>query len=648
MARLFLLLLLALVACTPQSAEPLPTLAALPDDIRRLEAGAAQDAALGEAAPVQRWQFFGREGEAVRLRVESAGFAPQMSLSLRGEVLAVGATIDFTPPENAVYQVDVQAPNGGTGPYQIALVLLDEDSNPAVPAVDTASPQPSHLAAPDTHTPGPEPGSPTPRQAVVGVPTPTPPFAQYGSFIGTFTGSEETGGLLTAEFPQHVYTFEGKVGQVVTLELLRVGGTLDPLLRLYDPQGRLIAMDDNSLGESNARLLNVRLPAEGTYSVQVDGAGRFGDYTIRYTLGALPLTPLPPPTVAPTQVTALQLPTLGAADSEMRLVDHAPVLSALERPGDFQRFSFFAEAGEVVSLRVQPWQNTSLLPEVEIFDPDGELIASADALRPEALGAAIVAGLSIDLTGAHILLVTGTDNSTGEFTVAYGRGYSVEDVSQGTVGAGEGVSATITEFAQRHVWRVPLHPGDSASIAVSQTGGSLDPVVELVTGDGTLLYRDDDSGANNAALIQEALIFEPASYYLRIYDATGENLGTYTLLWRYIEAAPSPTPIPATIPLLVVADSVPEGQYEFYVFQGRAGQPVEITVQADDTSRLDPVAALLDPAGNIIAEADDSGGSLNPTFRVTLPEDGSYSVRVNGYLSGGDFTLSVRLLTEGE
>ena len=94
----------------------------------------------------------------------------------------------------------------------------------------------------------------------------------------------------------------------------------------------------------------------------------------------------------------------------------------------------------------------------------------------------------------------------------------------------------------------------------------------------------------------------------------------------------------------MVDDSVAEGQYQFYAFQGQAGQRVHIEAIANAGELLDPVIAILNPDGDIILEADDSNGSLNPMTDLTLPDDGTYQVRVNGYLSGGQFTLRVAIL----
>ncbi len=68
---------------------------------------------------------------------------------------------------------------------------------------------------------------------------------------------------------------------------------------------------------------------------------------------------------------------------------------------------------------------------------------------------------------------------------------------------------------------------------------------------------------------------------------------------------------------------------------------------APQESGFDPVAALIGPDGSVIAEADDADDTLNPHFEMVLPVDGTYNVRVNGYMKGGPFTLTVTEIVRG-
>jgi hypothetical protein len=135
-------------------------------------------------------------------------------------------------------------------------------------------------------------------------------------------------------------------------------------------------------------------------------------------------------------------------------------------------------------------------------------------------------------------------------------------------------------------------------------------------------------------------------YQLIVSASGGATAGPYRLVWRYVNIAPTPTYDAPRILLFSVEDSVLPGEYQFYPFQGSAGQKVRIRVTGTGgaTTGFDPVAALIGPSGELIAEGDDSQGSLNPHFSADLSAEGTYQVRVNGYLSGGPFELIVERL----
>jgi hypothetical protein len=379
------------------------------------------------------------------------------------------------------------------------------------------------------------------------------------------------------------------------------------------------------------------------YTVQAEGADLFGDYTLRFLPGEQILTPDVQATAVPTEVMPLQLPTIGAAIRDQRLEDHAPVTSALERPGDFQRFSFVADAGDTLTVSVRPLEGSALRPQFEVFGPDGTLLTSANSTTSGTGGTAFKAGIAVPESGAYIILITGEDNSNGPFLISVGKGNSAYDEFQGVVASSQQVTGTIQSSGERHIWRLNLFPGDTIIATASPTGTSFNPVLELATAEGLVLYRDEGSGANNAALIDIATITQSATYILRVEAEQGTGQGSYVLLWRYVRAAPTPTPLPAMTTILAFSDEVDLEAYQFYVFQGQAGQTIRVQVIAAPDSSLDPVVALIAPDGSMIAEADDNNG-LNPEMIVSLPQDGTYNVRVNGYLSSGRFDVFVALL----
>jgi len=617
--RRFFVLLLLLAGCTAATDTPdLPTLVPAVEEFTQLFFWETATGQVSPENPVQYWQFAGQSGDSIFIRTVSRGVEIRLTLFQSETIIAEGTNVlELTLPASDLYRVQVDYVSG-TGDYDIGLGY-------------TNRPNPADVQA-----------SPIPQ--VVGVPTPTPPFSSLGEFIDVLTVSREFAELLSAESPQHVYTLQGTTGMVINFELYRIAGTLDPVLRFYDADGNLMAMDDNSLGENNARLLNIRLPHDGLYSVQVDGKGFFGDYTLVYEPSPVSIVPDIQPTPEATTVVPYETPMIRFAAPDQRLEDHRPAINSIVREGDFQRFSFFADSGERISMVVEPMPGSNVLPQFEVFDPDGAQVAFSTATQSNANGAATANGIIIAQTGAHIIIVTAEANTTGQFIISFGRGSSVRDEYQGYAFSNNQTTGEISSVGTRHIWQLDLNPADVVTIAVSSGDVAFDPVIELVTATGDVVYRDDDGGNGTAALIQRADIISPATYLLRIYDETGTNTGSYTLLWNYVNLAPTATPIPSLANVLVVDDSVAEGQYQFYAFQGQAGQRVHIEAIANAGELLDPVIAILNPDGDIILEADDSNGSLNPMTDLTLPDDGTYQVRVNGYLSGGQFTLRVAIL----
>lgn len=616
--RRILLLLLILAACTPSEPQILPTLAPFPDEYQALAYGETESGELLEADDTGLWIFEGIEGERIRIRAINRGAAVSLKLAHGVNVISENSdTIELTLPYSGTYYLTVYLVDGA-GQYDIGLGYTDR----------------------------PNPNEATPLPQVVGVPTPTPAYINLGEFISEFSGSSETGSILSDYSPTHVYTLEGKAGDIINFELYRMAGTLDPVLRFYDPEGNLIAMDDNSLGDFNARLFNITLAEDGLYSLQVDGKGLFGDYMLIYTAEAMPVEIDPIATVAPTIIAPYVTPVMQVAAPDQRLIDHQPMLSSIVRQGDFQRYAFFAEQGQRISLKITPFEGQEIQPQFEIFNPVGEQILFVQSSTSEIEGSAAVFGFPITETGVFVVIVTAEENTIGRFAIFYGDGTTLIDSYQGRLDSGFRIETAINERGIRHTWQINLDPGDVISVAARPSDARFDPVLELVRADGTVVYQDDNSGGERAAALEVAEIREPATYLLRVYDASGEITGGYNLEWHYVNIAATATPIPILATILAASDSLEAGEYGFYTFQAQAGQVLQIEVLANGNNDFDPVAALIDPNGDVIVEADDSEGSLNPIFSLTIPEDGTYSIRVNGYLSGGQFDLRVSLVLD--
>lgn len=178
-------------------------------------------------------------------------------------------------------------------------------------------------------------------------------------------------------------------------------------------------------------------------------------------------------------------------------------------------------------------------------------------------------------------------------------------------------------------------------------------VMRPVGGVHETLSVDDDSGGGSDARLRWTA---PATgTYVVLAQAYGADAsGGYTLS---AERAPPTRPVVA-LPIAVgetrsgtLTEESPlvEGEddevfHDLYVFDGRTGQEVLITLDAEDFDALLVVGHLSGTAIEEIASDDDGGGGTNARLRVTLPADGRYGIQARALGSGGAgrYTLTLR------
>ena len=179
---------------------------------------------------VGHWVFDAAAGQVVSVAVASDAFDPEAELwAPTGEQLAwdddsgpgTNALLTETLPATGRYEVRVQAVDGGTGAYHLAVRTVDE----RMLAVD-----------------------------------------------------EPVAGTLDRRAPVGIWTFDGIEGQV--LSVAAASESFDPSITLRMPSGEYVSGDDDSGPGANA-LLTAALPATGTYKVWVHAVdGETGAYRL--------------------------------------------------------------------------------------------------------------------------------------------------------------------------------------------------------------------------------------------------------------------------------------------------------------------------------------------------------------------------------
>ncbi len=566
------------------------------------------------------WTFVAQQGDNVSLR--ALGESVKLELTLYtpdGMPLRRGESLLVQLPVTGIYSVRVQALDG-VGDYQIGLGYSDR--------------------------PNPNAESGTPIPLVVGVPTPLPNTANLGTFITELVDGQTVGEALNSATTPHVYTYAGNANQYLTVNMTRVSGEIDPVVTLYAPNGLPIAFDSDSGGASNALIRGVRLPEDGLYTVQADGGGKIGTYALTIeaedTFTPVSGTPIFTPTA--TRYAPAPNPTPEQAVNGAHLKPHQPMLSRLNDPADLRTHLIDLDSNVLLTLAVTPKQDSPLIPRVELIDVDGVPIAAVSGNASPQDREALISSLLIEQAGTYTVLVTAEGETFGDYEISYGVGTTARTRLIGEARADVTVEGEIVASHVRDVWYLHLKQGDVISAVMIPLDERADPMLELVGEDGTLYGIDSKIGASRSPQINGVQVPRDGLYYLRVSAAQPNGAGRYALVWRYLDIAPTSDAPREVLPLLTANDRVADSAYRFYPFYGRAGQRVRVMVTADAQNEFDGVAALLDPDGKILAEGDDYQGSLDPMFSVTLPRDGTYNLRVNGYLKGGAYRVLVEEL----
>lgn len=605
----FASVLLLLAACAPAATVP-AQVAALPDEL--LAFGGAVGGALPVGAAERGYVFVGSAGDVVSITMDSdttlrlSLYAPDASLAATGE-----RRLQATLERNGAYRVVVgRDDTTSDAVYALSLATLPTATPSATPLPPTATLTPTPTATP----------------------TPTPIYAALGTYLGELSGSQTVTGEFANVGQRFVFSLTSSVARALSARLTTLGEGIDPALTLFDANGQSLATDEEG-GGGDTPLLTVQLEGGTAYYLQARADVNGGAFSLSISLDAQAQTPIvtPAPTTVP-PVVFIPTPAVG----EGQLFANSPAAGRLARPGDFARYTLLAQAGDVITLGAYPVAGSSLRPALELFDEEGVSLVQTGTLAD---GKALLPAVVIPTTGIYSAFVTGTDDTTGDFVISFGRGGAFIEDYRGEIAVNVPMQSSIGRGG-RDVWALRLNAGDRLTATVVSTDGALDPALELIAPDGSRIVYNDDLPGDPSAAFGDVTVSNAGTYLLRV---TGENAltaGGYTLVWRYLAAAPTPTPPPASVLLMAVDGQLDEGGEARYVFQGGTSERVRVEVIAEGA--LDPLALLIAPDGSTLIEVDDSADGLNPRFEVELPADGTYTLVVRGYgAGGGAFTARV-------
>ncbi len=487
---------------------------------------------------------------------------------------------------------------------------------------------------------------------------------------GTILGGSHVYGSINQPGDVDEWTFEGVAGSLVDVTMEPdTGSPVDPVLRLFGPDGVLAAFNDDTDESSTATIRDFALPQSGRYTIE---AGAFLDTVGVYAL-SLDVAPAdavrtafrfrPATGVAPLTVTFLNdtrnatrfLWDFGdGGRSERREPVHQyaaggvysvsltacrgddcdvargavaveandggaitpgePLNNRVDFEDDVDRFTFAAPAGAELMIDLVA-ADDALDTLLFLFGPDGEQIATDDD-----------GGAGTNARIANLIL-----SETGTYAID----------AQAFPGGGTGA----------YTLSLTIEPEPLVRAAVAVDATSFVVPVEVtfrdvsLGGPTTRTWRLHGTEIGMAAAVP--YLFEEAGAFTVELESCNERSCDRWSVQIRVTSELDGGPIAPNQTVFGAIDK--PGDVDDWTFAGVEGDIVTVAAIALD-EEFDVALELLTEAGMIVAFDDDSGGDLNPLIDgVALPSTGEFTIRMRSFdeTGTGRYRLELALVRPG-
>ena len=385
-----------------------------------------------------------------------------------------------------------------------------------------------------------------------------------------------------------VYSYQAKAGDVLTIFVGVVSGSLDPQVDLHGPDGAVVS---TNWGSSSALIEAVKVTMTGTYLILV--RDHYGQYA-----GAYGLTVITNPGPNPGDEDASEI-----AAGESKTADIAP--------GDIDVYSYQANAGDVLTIFLGVVSG-NLDPQVDLHGPDGAVVSTNWGSS-----SALIEAVKVTATGTYLILVR---DHYGQYAGAYsltvitnpGPNPSDEDASE--IVAGQYKTAGIA-VGDMDAYSYQAKAGDVLTIFVGVVSGGLDPQVDLHGPDGAVVSTNWGS---SSALIEAEKVTMTGTYLILVRDHYGQYAGAYGMT---VITNPGPNPGDedgwAIRSGQYAIGNIAVGDMDVYNFWANAGDAVMVAVDVNNGS-LDPQVELHGPDGAVVSTDWHSSSAAIEATKVAV------------------------------
>lgn len=287
-------------------------------------------------------------------------------------------------------------------------------------------------------------------------------------------------------------------------------------------------------------------------------------------------------------------------------------------------WTFIGVEGERIDISVRPLQE-DLDVTVDVYDAEGTSILSSGPVD-DSFGTETILGLALPDSAQYTVVVSGFAQASGPFELAIAEAGALTSAT--SIATGDTISGSLELDAQDDY----LYESTTQEpiTVIVDPDGELDIVLEVIDGDGAIIYQEDRSYG------QEQLSFTPdenEGYILRVRGFAGAG-GEYTI--NLVAGG-----VGSTGSTLVVSDSLdPDDQdgddYPFALDQGEVVRAI-----VDPEGEFDVVVEVWNDDSDTIEESiDASFGREEVNF--TAGQAGNFYFKVLGFEGqGGSYTITL-------
>ncbi|MCA9919584.1 MAG: PPC domain-containing protein, partial [Anaerolineales bacterium] len=300
---------------------------------------------------------------------------------------------------------------------------------------------------------------------------------------------------------QHIWTFNGNAGEVVSI-VLTPANQLDAILDVYGPDGtRLAALDEGFSGDAEV-VSGLELPLTGEYDILVRSfAGEGGSYSLSLDEGGESIANF-----------------YDAGDLIFGQTAHETL-----RENEAHAWFFNGRSGDNVFITVNPL-TPNLDLDVWLLDSNVSRLAEQDAFLA---GESETIDFVLPENGQYVVLVRDFFGESGQYEVSLRAKAVTPPDEAGTVMYGTAVSGTLNA-QQSVVWYFNAADGDEIDIKLTPSNSNADLLFIVYDPEGNQIWSVDAAQAGDIEQVLAYPIMSEGRWSVVIREFFGEAV-SYTL-----------------------------------------------------------------------------------------------------------------------